>query len=43
MTKALPQNITSYDLLKAFAVIIMVIIMVIDHTGFYFFPYGQSP
>ena len=34
MTKALPQNITSYDLLKAFAVIIMVI----DHTGFYFFP-----
>lgn len=34
MTKLLPRNVTSYDLLKTFAVIIMVI----DHTGYYFFP-----
>lgn len=34
MTKSLPQNLTSYDLIKAAAVIIMVI----DHIGFYFFP-----
>ncbi len=32
--KILPKDITSYDLLKAFAVIIMII----DHVGFYFFP-----
>lgn len=29
-----PTNITSYDLLKTFAVVIMII----DHIGFYFFP-----
>lgn len=34
MTKILPKDITSYDLLKSFAVIIMII----DHLGFYFFP-----
>ncbi|MCK5385505.1 MAG: hypothetical protein KAJ29_07980 [Alphaproteobacteria bacterium] len=34
MTKAYSSNLTSYDLLKTFAVIIMVI----DHIGFYFFP-----
>ena len=33
MTKPLPKEITSYDLLKAAAVIIMII----DHIGFYFF------
>jgi len=33
-TKPLPFNLTSYDLLKSFAVIIMLI----DHTGWYFFP-----
>lgn len=32
--KNLPSDITSYDLLKAFAVVIMII----DHVGFYFFP-----
>jgi TraX protein len=32
--KALPSEITSYDLLKTFAVIIMII----DHMGHYFFP-----
>ena len=34
MTKPFPASLTSYDLLKAFAVITMVI----DHVGFYFFP-----
>jgi hypothetical protein len=34
MTQTLPRDITSYDLLKTFAVVIMVI----DHTGYYFFP-----
>lgn len=34
MSKVLPKELTSYDLLKAAAVIIMVI----DHIGFYFFP-----
>lgn len=34
MNKILSSNLTSYDLLKSFAVIIMVI----DHIGFYFFP-----
>ncbi|HIF26469.1 MAG TPA: hypothetical protein EYG18_05295 [Micavibrio sp.] len=34
MTKILPKDITSYDLLKSFAVIIMII----DHLGYYFFP-----
>lgn len=33
-TKSLPSSITSYDLLKTFAVIIMII----DHIGLYFFP-----
>lgn len=33
-TKELPRNLTSYDLLKAAAVIIMII----DHLGYYFFP-----
>lgn len=37
MKKALPSAITSYDLIKAAAVIIMVI----DHVGFYFFPYDE--
>lgn len=32
--KTLPSAITSYDLLKAFAVIIMIV----DHIGWYFFP-----
>ncbi|AGH97412.1 TraX family protein [Micavibrio aeruginosavorus] len=31
---ALPKDITSYDLLKAFAVLTMLV----DHIGFYFFP-----
>lgn len=34
MTKTLPKDITTYDLLKTFAVIIMVV----DHVGWYFFP-----
>lgn len=34
MSKKLPADITSYDLLKTFAVVIMVI----DHMGVYFFP-----
>lgn len=34
MTKVTTQNITSYDLLKTFAVITMII----DHIGYYFFP-----
>lgn len=34
MHKTLPQNLTSYDLLKTFAVITMII----DHIGYYFFP-----
>jgi hypothetical protein len=34
MAKQLPGNITSYDLIKAFAIISMVC----DHIGFYFFP-----
>lgn len=32
--KALPSNLTSYDLLKFFAIVTMVI----DHAGLYFFP-----
>lgn len=32
-----PSSLTSYDLIKAAAVIIMVI----DHIGFYFFPYDE--
>ncbi len=32
--KNLPQSLTSYDLLKALAVLIMIV----DHVGFYFFP-----
>jgi hypothetical protein len=32
--RLLPQNITSHDLLKSFAVIMMII----DHIGYYFFP-----
>ena len=34
VAKALPREITSYDLLKTFAVVIMLI----DHIGAYFFP-----
>lgn len=34
MDKILPRNVTSYDLLKTFAVVTMII----DHIGFYFFP-----
>lgn len=34
MGKTLPKELTSYDLLKSFAVIIMIM----DHVGFYFFP-----
>lgn len=34
MAKSLPKDITSYDLLKSFAVVIMII----DHIGMYFFP-----
>lgn len=34
MSKELPETVTSYDLLKTFAVIIMII----DHVGYYFFP-----
>lgn len=34
MDKKIPTSLTSYDLLKAFAVITMVL----DHVGFYFFP-----
>ena len=34
MTKALPKDLTSYDFLKAAAVILMVI----DHIGYYFYP-----
>ena len=34
MTKTLPKEITSYDLLKTFAVITMIV----DHIGVYFFP-----
>lgn len=33
-SKSLPSTITSYDLLKTFAVIIMIV----DHIGWYFFP-----
>ena len=33
MAKQLPFNITSYDLIKAFAILSMIL----DHTGFYFF------
>lgn len=32
--KVLPATITSYDLIKAFAVIVMIV----DHIGYYFFP-----
>ncbi len=32
--KKLPKNITSYDLLKTFALLLMII----DHVGYYFFP-----
>ncbi|MCB1533063.1 MAG: hypothetical protein KDJ35_09370 [Alphaproteobacteria bacterium] len=34
MTKALPKDITSYDLLKTLAVVLMII----DHIGIYFYP-----
>lgn len=34
MSKALPKELTSYDLLKTFAVVLMIV----DHVGFYFFP-----
>jgi len=34
MVKPLPDTLTSYDLLKTFAVITMII----DHIGYYFFP-----
>jgi len=34
LTKSLPSSVTSYDLLKTFAVITMII----DHVGAYFFP-----
>ncbi|PZP57226.1 MAG: hypothetical protein DI586_01140 [Micavibrio aeruginosavorus] len=37
LSKALSSDITSYDLIKAFAVIIMIV----DHTGYYFFPDEQ--
>jgi uncharacterized membrane protein len=33
LAKTLPQNLTSYDLLKALALVLMII----DHIGFYFF------
>jgi len=34
MTKTLPKEITSYDLLKAAAVLLMIV----DHIGYYFYP-----
>lgn len=34
MTKILPKEITSYDLLKAAAVLLMIV----DHIGYYFYP-----
>lgn len=34
MTKVLPKDLTSYDFLKTVAVILMLV----DHVGFYFFP-----
>ncbi len=34
MSKALPKELTSYDLLKTVAIILMVV----DHIGYYFFP-----
>jgi len=34
MTKSLPRELTSYDFLKAFALVLMII----DHIGYYFFP-----
>ncbi len=34
MTKVLPKNLTSYDLLKTFALVLMIF----DHVGYYFFP-----
>ena len=34
MPKVLPRELTSYDFLKTFAVVFMVI----DHAGFFFFP-----
>lgn len=34
MAKPLPQDITSYDLLKTLAVVLMIV----DHIGYYFFP-----
>ena len=34
MTKILPKDLTSYDLLKALAIILMII----DHMGYYFSP-----
>ena len=37
MTKNLPRDLTSYDFLKAVAVLLMVI----DHVGFYFYPDQQ--
>lgn len=34
MSKVLPNNLTSYDLLKSLAIILMII----DHVGYHFFP-----
>ena len=34
MTKDLPKDITSYDLLKALAILLMIV----DHVGYHFFP-----
>ena len=34
MDKALPKNITSYDLFKTLALVLMIA----DHIGFYFYP-----
>ncbi len=34
MTKTLPRDLTSYDLLKALAVMLMIV----DHVGYYFYP-----
>ncbi|MEM6780953.1 MAG: TraX family protein [Pseudomonadota bacterium] len=37
-TKTLPKEITSYDLLKTVAIILMII----DHVGYYFFPETEA-
>ncbi len=34
MNKAMPKNLTSYDLLKTLAMVLMIV----DHLGYYFFP-----